>query len=68
MGTLVYSSKHYPKSLTMQIWECDPVDRLFSRIVAEKCKTKLIVTRNMYAYIPSDEYKQVVTRLKGIRK
>lgn len=68
MATLVYSSKLYPKSSTMQVWECNPVDRLFSRIVAEKCKTHLVVTRNMYAYIPSQEYKQVVMRLKGVKK
>jgi hypothetical protein len=66
-ATLVYSSKWFPKSTTLQVWEANPADILMNRIMAEKCKTHLVVTRNMYAYIPSQEYKETIVRLKGIK-
>lgn len=67
-ATLVYSSKWFPKSPTLQVWEATPSDTLFDRIMSDKAKVQVVITRNMYAYIPSQEYKETVVRLKGIKK
>jgi len=67
--TLVYSTRRYPKSNTLSVWEPDSATKLISRIFAEKFSSKrLIVSRNKYFYQPSEDYKQYLVRFKGIRK
>lgn len=71
MATLVYSSKWFPKSRTLSVWEPvnDSCERLMREIFANVSLNKrLKVERNKYFYQPSDDYKQYLVRFRGIRK
>ena len=67
-ATLVYSSKWFPKSQTLSVWEPDNCDTLMRSIFGNACKNRLKVDRNKYFYQPSEDYKQYFVRFKGIRK
>jgi hypothetical protein len=65
---LRYSTRWFPKSQTMVVWEPDTATRLLSSIFAEKASKHLTITRNKYFYTPSDEYKSFMIRFRGVRK
>lgn len=71
MATLVYSTKWFPKSRTLSVWEpaSDSCERLMRDIFANFCLNKrLKIDRNRYFYQPSDDYKQYVVKIRNTRK
>lgn len=70
-ATLVYSSKWFPKSNTLLVWEPkeDRFTKLMRDIFAQSSLNKrLKIERNKYFYQPSNDYKEYLVRFKGIRK
>lgn len=70
-ATLVYSSKHFPKSRTLTVWEStdDSFTKLMRGIFAHNgLNNRLKIEKNKYFYQPTNEYKQYVVRFKGVRK
>jgi hypothetical protein len=67
-ATLVYSSKWFPKSQTLSVWEPEPCETLMRSIFGNVCKNRLKVEKNKYFYKPSKDYTEYLIRFKGIKK
>ena len=70
-ATLVYSTKWYPKSNTLSVWEPkeDSFTKLMKSIFADvSAKTNLKIEGNKYFYKPSNDYKEYMIRFRGIKK
>jgi len=65
---LRYSTRWFPKSKTMVVWEPDNCETLMRAIFGNVCKKRLKIERNKYFYKPSEDYTQYLVRFKGIRK
>lgn len=65
---LVYSTKWFPKSQTISVWEPDSSEKLLRCIFGNLRLKNLQISNNRYYYKPSDEYKSVMIRFKGVRK
>lgn len=65
-ATLVYSCK--PMGIA---YEPSPATKLFNAILKEKFvklkSTRITIKNNKYIYHPTDEYKNYVTRFRGIK-
>jgi hypothetical protein len=65
---LRYSTRWFPKSKTMVVWEPESTERLLHRIFGNVMLRNVRFVNNRYFYTPSDEYKSLVVRFKGVRK
>ena len=67
-ATLVYRSSWSP--VRPLVYSDDSIDKAANRLIDKIFRSKtnrLILKNNKYYYIPSDEYKKFVVRLKKIK-